>query len=439
MSSTMLEDIANRRTAIAVIGLGYVGLPIAVAFAKQVRVIGFDVNERKISRYRSGNDVTGELGNGVIGNCAVEFTSDADQLGEAGFFIIAVPTPVQSGNVPDLKYVESASKIVGQKLAKGSVVVFESTVYPGVTEDICIPILEAESGLRCGEDFKVGYSPERINPGDQVHRLDNIVKIVSGIDSEALDIIAGVYGLVIEAGVHRAASIKVAEAAKVIENAQRDINIAFMNELSMLFHQMGIDTQEVLEAAGTKWNFLRFTPGLVGGHCIGIDPYYLTYKAEDTGYRSRIILAGRHINDGMGSYVAQQIIKLLVKQKLDLNHSRIGLFGLAYKENCADIRNTKVTDILEELQEYGVCPIITDPYVDRQEAYDEYGLELSDLSEMRDLDVLIVAVPHREFAQMSFSDIDRMFSGKQPKVMVDLKGVYSKAEFENEGYYYWRL
>ncbi|MWV46355.1 nucleotide sugar dehydrogenase [Paenibacillus sp. HJL G12] len=435
----MLEDIANRRTAIAVIGLGYVGLPIAVAFAKQVRVIGFDVNERKISRYRSGNDVTGELGNGVIGNCAVEFTSDADQLGEAGFFIIAVPTPVQSGNVPDLKYVESASKIVGQKLAKGSVVVFESTVYPGVTEDICIPILEAESGLRCGEDFKVGYSPERINPGDQVHRLDNIVKIVSGIDSEALDIIAGVYGLVIEAGVHRAASIKVAEAAKVIENAQRDINIAFMNELSMLFHQMGIDTQEVLEAAGTKWNFLRFTPGLVGGHCIGIDPYYLTYKAEDTGYRSRIILAGRHINDGMGSYVAQQIIKLLVKQKLDLNHSRIGLFGLAYKENCADIRNTKVTDILEELQEYGVCPIITDPYVDRQEAYDEYGLELSDLSEMRDLDVLIVAVPHREFAQMSFSDIDRMFSGKQPKVMVDLKGVYSKAEFENEGYYYWRL
>ncbi|MEC0240555.1 nucleotide sugar dehydrogenase [Paenibacillus dokdonensis] len=439
MESFIVEDIINRQTAVAVIGLGYVGLPIAAAFSKRLRVIGFDVNARKISRYQSGIDVTGELGDEEIQRCSIEFTSEPDQLDAARFFIIAVPTPVQSGNVPDLQYVQGASRIVGKKLARGSVVVFESTVYPGVTEDICIPILEAESGLRCGENFKVGYSPERINPGDQVHRLDNIVKIVSGIDEEALRIIAEVYELVIDAGVYRAASIKVAEAAKVIENAQRDINIAFMNELSMLFHQMGIDTQEVLEAAGTKWNFLPFSPGLVGGHCIGIDPYYLTYKAEDTGYRSRIILAGRHINDGMGAYIAQQIIKALVKLKLDLNDAKIGLLGLAYKENCPDIRNTKVTDIIAELRDYGIHPVIADPYVDPQEARDEYGLELSELSEMKDLNMLIVAVPHEEFARMSFSDINLMFSEKQPKVMVDLKGVYSKAEFENEGYFYWRL
>ncbi|MED5018720.1 nucleotide sugar dehydrogenase [Paenibacillus chibensis] len=439
MSPTMMEDIVNRRTAVAVIGLGYVGLPIAVAFAKRVRVIGFDVNTGKISKYQKGMDVTGEIGDEAVRSSGVEFTSEAERLEEARFFIVAVPTPVQSGNVPDLQYVEGASRIVGKRLSRGSYIVFESTVYPGVTEDICIPILEAESGLRCGEDFKVGYSPERINPGDPVHRIDNIVKIVSGIDDEALEVIAGVYGLVIDAGVHRASSIKVAEAAKVIENAQRDINIAFMNELSMLFHQMGIDTKDVLEAAGTKWNFLHFSPGLVGGHCIGIDPYYLTYKAEDTGYRSRIILAGRHINDGMGSYIAQQIIKALVKQKIDLNHARIGLLGLAYKENCPDIRNTKVTDIISELQEYGIQPIIADSQVDPEEAYAEYGLRLSELSDMKDLNLLIVAVPHDEYARMSFSDIDRMFGKEQPKVLVDIKGAYSKAEFENEGYYYWRL
>lgn len=435
----LYESLVERQERMAIIGLGYVGLPIAVAFSRKVNVIGFDVNVQKVHGYRSGIDITGEMGDREIKNCSVDFTSDTERLTGVKFFIVAVPTPVQSGNVPDLKYVQSASQMVAKKLTKGAIVVFESTVYPGVTEEVCIPILEAESGLRCGEDFKVGYSPERINPGDTVHRLENIVKIVSGIDEEALDVIANVYGLVIEAGVYRATSIKVAEAAKVIENAQRDINIAFMNELSMLFHQMGIDTKEVLQAAGTKWNFLHFSPGLVGGHCIGIDPYYLTYKAEDTGYHSQIILAGRHINDGMGKYVAQQIIKLLVRLKLDLSHVKIGLLGLSYKEDCTDIRNTKVIDIIDELQEYGIQPILVDPLVDKQQVYSEYRLELSDLSDLNELNVLIVAVPHESFAQMSFQEVDRMYSERQPKVLVDIKGVYNKADFESQGYCYWRL
>ncbi|MNJ38489.1 UDP-N-acetyl-D-glucosamine 6-dehydrogenase [compost metagenome] len=352
---------------------------------------------------------------------------------------MAVPTPIQSGNVPDLKYVQSASRIVGKKLAKGAVVVYESTVYPGVTEDVCIPILEEESGLRCGEDFKVGYSPERINPGDKVHRLENIVKIVSGIDEEALEVIAKVYELVIEAGVYRAESIKVAEAAKVIENAQRDINIAFMNELSMVFNRMGIDTKSVLQAAGTKWNFLNFTPGLVGGHCIGIDPYYLTYKAEDTGYHSKIILAGRHINDSMGTYIADHIIKILVRLQLDIRNTRIGLLGLAFKENCADIRNTKVTDIIQELKDYGVTTLVADPLVDQKQVYEEYGIELSDMSSFKDLNVVIVAVPHTSIAEMSINDFKEMYNGNQIKIMIDIKGIYSKSEYERNGFYYWRL
>ncbi len=435
----LYEGIVERQENMAVIGLGYVGLPIAVAFSKRANVIGFDINEQKVNGYRNGIDATGEMTDVDIKNCSVDFTSDVEQLNEVKFFIIAVPTPVQSGNVPDLKYVQSASRIVAKKLTKGAIVVFESTVYPGVTEEVCIPILEAESGLCCGEDFKVGYSPERINPGDTVHRLENIVKIVSGIDKEALETIAKVYELVIEAGVYRAGSIKVAEAAKVIENAQRDINIAFMNELSMLFNRMGIDTKEVLEAASTKWNFLDFTPGLVGGHCIGIDPYYLTYKAEDIGYHSQIILAGRHINDGMGKFIAQHIIKILVRLKLNLNQARIGLLGLSYKEDSSDIRNTKVTDIIEELQEYGIRPILVDPLVDKGQVYSEYGLEMSEPSDLSELNVLIVAVAHESFAQMSFEDIDRLYSRYQSKVLIDIKGVYNKAEFENQGYYYWRL
>ncbi|HEY2493314.1 MAG TPA: nucleotide sugar dehydrogenase [Paenibacillus sp.] len=437
--SETYEEIVNRQAPLAVVGLGYVGLPIAVAFSKKVNVIGFDVNVQKVNGYRSGIDATAEMGDGEIKNCSVDFTSDIEQLSGVKFFIIAVPTPVQSGNVPDLKYVQSASQIVAKKLTKGAIVVFESTVYPGVTEEVCIPILEAESGLRCGDDFKVGYSPERINPGDTVHRLENIVKIVSGIDKEALETIANVYELVIEAGVYRAESIKVAEAAKVIENAQRDINIAFMNELSMLFNRMKIDTKEVLQAAGTKWNFLNFSPGLVGGHCIGIDPYYLTYKAEDIGYHSQIILAGRHINDGMGKYIAQYIIKILVHMRLDLSDVRIGLLGLSYKEDSSDIRNTKVTDIIDELLEYRIQPIIVDPLVDKEQVYSEYKLKLSEPSDLNNLNVLIVAVPHQSIAQMSFQEIDQMYSKYQPKVLVDIKGVYNKADYESRGYHYWRL
>lgn len=433
------ERIAQREEPLAVIGLGYVGLPLAIAFSKRADTIGFDVNAEKIESYRRGIDLTGDIGDEAVRACAVRFTSDESSLEGCRFFIVAVPTPIQSGNVPDLKYVESASRVVGKRLSEGAVVVFESTVYPGVTEEICVPILEAESGLRCGVDFKVGYSPERINPGDKEHRLENTVKIVSGMDAETLDAVANVYGLIIEAGVYRADSIRVAEAAKVVENAQRDVNIAFMNELAILFHQMGIETKAVLNAAATKWNFMPFTPGLVGGHCIGIDPYYLTYKAADAGYRSRIILAGRHINDGMGVYVARSIIKLMVQSKMDLSAARVGILGLTYKENCVDIRNTKVTDIIRELGEYGIVPLVADPLADRHLAYEEYGIELSELSSLEDLDVVVLAVPHRPFASMTARDYDGLFGTKRARIMVDIKGVYDRADFENVGCQYWSL
>ncbi|WP_141502598.1 nucleotide sugar dehydrogenase [Paenibacillus luteus] len=436
---TLYEEIVNRQKKIAVIGLGYVGLPIAVAFARKTEVIGFDLSQTKIEAYRSGIDATGDVGNDVLKESTAYFTTDEQKLGEASFFIVAVPTPVQGGNVPDLKYLQGASQAVGRNLAKGSIVVFESTVYPGVTEEICVPILEAESGLNCGVDFKIGYSPERINPGDKVHRLENITKIVSGMDEETLDIVAKTYGLIIEAGVYRAESIKVAEAAKVIENAQRDINIAFMNELSMLFNNMGINTKAVLQAAGTKWNFLPFTPGLVGGHCIGIDPYYLTYKAEDTGYHSKIILAGRHINDGMGKYVAQQIIKKLVKQKENINTAKIGFLGLSYKENSTDIRNTKVTDIIHELEEYGMTTLVADPNVDKHQVYAEYGIELTELDDLQGLNVVVVAVPHSQFVQMDVKDFDKLFDKGRRKLIIDVKGMYDKREFERNGYDYWSL
>ncbi|PRX73847.1 UDP-N-acetyl-D-galactosamine dehydrogenase [Cohnella sp. SGD-V74] len=435
------ERLLERLEPIAVIGLGYVGLPLALAFAKKVNVIGFDVNEKKIEGYRNGIDATGDVGNAAVRNSEVSFTSDTSKLDDVRFYIVSVPTPIRSGNIPDLTYVENASRIVGQRLSKGAIVVFESTVYPGVTEEVCVPILEAESGLRCGEDFKVGYSPERINPGDKVHRLENIVKIVSGMDEETLETIAQVYGLIIEAGVYRAESIKVAEAAKVIENAQRDINIAFMNELAMLFKQMDIPTKAVLEAAATKWNFMPFKPGLVGGHCIGIDPYYLTYKAEDTGYRSRIILAGRHINEGMGSFIAQSIVKTLARLKVDVSSARIGFIGFAYKEDCSDIRNTKVIDVIRELQDYGVAPLIADPVVDRHQVYEEYGIELSDLGDLQQLDVVVVAVPHSGLASMTAGDFKAMFAsdGNKPKVMIDIKGAFDKADFERNGFHYWSL
>ena len=375
---SLYEKIVNRKEKISLVGLGYVGMPIAVAFSKRVDVIGYDLNEKKIELYKSGIDPTNEVGNEAIRNCTVEFTADEKKLREAKFHIVAVPTPVNPDHTPDLTPVEGASRILGRNLTKGSIVVYESTVYPGVTEEICIPILEKESGLKCGEDFKVGYSPERINPGDKVHRLETITKIVSGMDEQTLDEVAEVYKLVVEAGVYKAESIKVAEAAKVIENSQRDINIAFMNELSIIFNKMGIDTKSVLEAAGTKWNFLDFRPGLVGGHCIGVDPYYLTYKAEQMGYHSQIILSGRRINDDMGKYVAENLVKNLIKEDKSVKNARVAILGFTFKENCPDTRNTKVIDIVNELKEYGIQPVIADPQADEDEAKRLYGVQFAD-------------------------------------------------------------
>ena len=436
----LYEKIINGEEKLSLVGLGYVGLPIAVAFSKKVDVIGFDINSRKIETYKNGIDPTNEVGDEAIRRCKVNFTSDETKLREAKFHIVAVPTPVRSDKVPDLSPVIGASEVLGRNLTKGSVVVYESTVYPGVTEDICVPILEKESGLKCGTDFKVGYSPERINPGDKKHRLENIVKIVSGMDDEALETIANVYGLVIEAGVYRAESIKVAEAAKVIENSQRDINIAFVNELSMIFNKMGIDTKAVLKAAGTKWNFLSFEPGLVGGHCIGVDPYYLTYKADQLGYHSRIILAGRRINDGMGAYVAKELVKNMIHADVRVKGARLLVLGLTFKGNCPDTRNTKVIDILNELQTYEITTSVYDPIADRDEAKREYGIDLISEEEMKNFDAVIVAVDHDDFKDLSADDIAAMCSAENgSKVFFDVKGIYDKEEFENAGFDYWRL
>lgn len=436
---TLYEKIVNKEESIALVGLGYVGMPIAVAFARKVNVIGFDLNREKVALYKSGIDPTKEVGDEVIANTAVQFTCDENDLDRAKFFIVAVPTPVNPDHTPDLTPVEGASHVVGRHLTKGSVVVFESTVYPGVTEDVCVPILEKESGLKCGEDFKIGYSPERINPGDKVHRLETITKIVSGMDAETLDTVAKVYELVVDAGVYRARSIKVAEAAKVIENSQRDINIAFMNELSIIFNKMGIDTKSVLEAAGTKWNFLNFRPGLVGGHCIGVDPYYLTYKAEQLGYHSQIILSGRRINDDMGKYVAENLVKSLIKADKYVKGAKVAMLGFTFKENCPDTRNTRVIDIVNELKEYGIEPTIVDPVADAAEAKREYGITLHDAAEMKDMDAVIVAVAHEAFSDLTQEKIGAMFADGDKKVLLDIKGVLDRDVFENAGYIYWRL
>ncbi len=437
----LYEKILNREEKISLVGLGYVGMPIAVAFAKKVDVIGFDLNAKKIELYKSGIDPTNEVGDEVIAKTSVEFTADETRLREAKFHIVAVPTPVNDDHTPDLTPVEGASEIVGRNLTKGSIVVYESTVYPGVTEDVCIPILERASGLKCGVDFKIGYSPERINPGDKVHRLETIVKIVSGMDEETLDTVAKVYELVVEAGVHRAATIKVAEAAKVIENSQRDINIAFMNELSIIFNKMGIDTKSVLEAAGTKWNFLKFYPGLVGGHCIGVDPYYLTYKAEQLGYHSQVILAGRRINDDMGKYVAESVVKNLIKADITIKKANVAILGFTFKENCPDTRNTKVIDIYNELKEYGITAIVADPAADVQEAKQLYGMDFVDMNSIKDCDAIILAVAHDEFKNLTQNDFDNMFkSGENKnKVLADIKGLLDRKKYEDAGYNYWRL
>lgn len=439
---SLYEKILKGEEKIALVGLGYVGMPIAVAFAKKVKVIGFDLNREKIALYKSGVDPTCEVGDEVIRNTKVEFTSQETELRKAKFFIVAVPTPVNQDKTPDLSPVEGASRVVGRNLTKGSIVVFESTVYPGVTEDVCVPILERESGLVCGVDFKVGYSPERINPGDKLHRLENIRKIVSGMDAEALEEIRQVYDLVIQVGTYPVSSIKTAEAIKVVENSQRDINIAFMNELAMVFDRMGIDTNEVVDGMNTKWNALGFRPGLVGGHCIGVDPYYFTYEAEKLGYHSQIILAGRKVNDGMGSFVADATIKQLVLAGRAPRDSRVLILGLTFKENCPDIRNSKVEDIINRLAEYGIEPVLIDPWADREEVKREYGVTLADMEEARDADCVVIAVAHDSFRELSWQQLGEMYRKDMPvqeRVLIDVKGIRDRREAAEAGYRYWRL
>lgn len=438
---SLYDDIKDGKEQLSLVGLGYVGMPIAVAFAKKVKVIGFDLNEEKINAYKSGKDATKEVGDEAISATTVQFTSNPEDLKKARFHIVAVPTPINQDKTPDLYPVESASRLLGKNLEKGSIVVYESTVYPGVTEDICVPILEKESGLKCGRDFFVGYSPERINPGDKVHRLENIKKIVSGMDEETLDIVAKTYELVIEAGVHRASSIKVAEAAKVVENSQRDINIAFINELAMAFDKMGIDTNEVIDAMNTKWNALGFRPGLVGGHCIGVDPYYFVYEAERLGYHSRIISAGRQINDDMPAFVGEQIVKQLVLAGKKVRDSKVVFFGATFKENCPDVRNSKIMDILKHLEQYQIKPVLVDSWADSKEVSRSYGYDLSDEKEAFDADCLVLAVAHEEYKSRTIGDWDKYFA-KMPndeKVIIDIKGILDSESLDKEGYTYWRL
>lgn len=440
---TVYEKLVNKDEKLALVGLGYVGMPIAVAFAnKGLDVIGFDLNRGKINLYKLGVDPTKEVGDEVIKNTTLEFTSDETRLKCAKFIIVAVPTPVNTDHTPDLTPVEGASAIVGRNLTKGSIVVYESTVYPGVTEDVCVPILEKESGLKCGVDFKVGYSPERINPGDKVHRLENIHKIVSGMDEESLEEIKQVYDLVIEVGTHPVSTIKTAEAIKVVENSQRDINIAFMNELAMVFDRMGIDTNEVVDGMNTKWNALGFRPGLVGGHCIGVDPYYFTYEAEKLGYHSQIILNGRIVNDGMGKFVADAAIKKMIEAGQAPKDSKVVILGLTFKENCPDTRNSKVDDIIKRLNEFGINPIVVDPWASEYDAEHEYGVKLTNLQDVKDADCLIVAVAHNEFKALSLTELNKLFrtdveNGK--KVLVDVKGLYNINAVKKEGFLYWRL
>ncbi len=439
---SLYEKIVDKEESIALVGLGYVGMPIAVAFAKKVNVIGFDTNTAKIELYKSGIDPTHEVGGEGVKNTTVQFTSDEKDLQNAKFIIVAVPTPVNQDHTPDLTPVEGASRVVGRNLTKGSIVVFESTVYPGVTEDVCVPIMEQESGLKCGVDFKVGYSPERINPGDKVHRLENIRKIVSGMDEESLQEIKNVYDLVIEVGTYPVSNIKTAEAIKVVENSQRDINIAFMNELAMVFDRMGIDTNEVVDGMNTKWNALGFRPGLVGGHCIGVDPYYFTYEAEKLGYHSQIILNGRIVNDGMGEYVADATIKQMIQAGKAPARSKVVILGLTFKENCPDTRNSKVEDIINRLEEYDIKPVVIDPWASERDARIEYGVELAPMEDANEADCIILAVAHNEFKNLTWEQIDAMYrneSSPDEKVLIDVKGIRNIREAKERGFRYWRL
>ena len=438
----LYENLINKTECLSVVGLGYVGMPLAVAFDKKgLKVIGFDLNEEKIALYKSGTDPTKEVGDETIAQSTVFFTADENELDQAKFHIIAVPTPVNTDHTPDLNPVTTASEIVGRHLVPGSIVVYESTVYPGCTEDVCIPILEECSGLKCGKDFKVGYSPERINPGDKVHRLDNIRKIVSGIDAEALAEIKKVYDLVITVGTYPVSSLRTAEAVKVVENSQRDINIAFMNELAMVFDRMNIDTNEVVDGMNTKWNALGFRPGLVGGHCIGVDPYYFTYEAEKLGYHSQIVLNGRMVNDSMGAYVADAAVHMMIKSGQAPKKSKVVILGLTFKENCPDTRNSKVADIIKRLNYYGITPEVVDPWASERDASLEYGVTLTPLSEVADADCVIVAVAHREFKEMGLNQIKQLFrQGKdEEKVLIDVKGLYPVEELRSSGLRWWRL
>ena len=433
-------EIKNGKAQIALVGLGYVGLPLAVMFGRKLQVIGFDISEKKIGQLRRHIDTTLEVTTEDLKGAAIQYTTDPADLKKASFIIVTVPTPIDDHRNPDLTPVISATRTVGQNLAKGTIIVYESTVYPGVTEDICVPILERESGLKCGVDFKVGYSPERINPGDKVHTVDKIVKVVSGQDAETRETVAEIYAMVIAAGVHKASSIRVAEAAKVIENTQRDINIALMNELSVIFNKMGIRTKEVLAAAGTKWNFLPFVPGLVGGHCIGVDPYYLTYKAEEIGYHPEVILSGRRINDSMGKYVAEMTVKKLIQADKAVKGSRILVLGLTFKENCPDIRNSKVADILKELKEYEIETFVHDPMADPEEAYHEYGVKLTALEEVPPVDGVIWAVAHKKLASLTMADLKKFCSnGAGNGVIMDVKSILAPEEAEKAGMLYWSL
>lgn len=439
---SLYNKLINKEENLGLVGLGYVGMPIAVAFAKKgLNVIGFDLNKTKIELYKSGIDPTLEVGDDVISATTVQFTFDEKDLQNAKFIIVAVPTPVNTDHTPDLTPVIDASEIIGRNLIKGAIVVYESTVYPGCTEDVCIPILERESGMKCGVDFKVGYSPERINPGDKVHRLENIHKIVSGCDAESVEEIKNIYDIVIEVGTHPVSNMRTAEAVKVVENSQRDINIAFMNELAMVFDRMDIDTNEVVDGMNTKWNALGFRPGLVGGHCIGVDPYYFTYEAEKLGYHSQIILSGRIVNDSMGAYVADAAVKQMIAAGQAPRKSKVVILGLTFKENCPDTRNSKVDDIIKQLNTYGITPIIVDAWANERDAMHEYGVKLTKLEAVFGVDCVIVAVGHNEFREMSIGDIKKLFKTgpDEEKVLIDVKGLYKVDDLKASGLKWWRL
>ncbi|WP_373899129.1 nucleotide sugar dehydrogenase [Haloimpatiens sp. FM7315] len=447
----LYKDLLDKKTKLSLVGLGYVGLPIAVAYAEKLDVVGFDINEKKIEAYKSGIDPTKEIGDEGVKNSTVHFTKDETKLRECKFHIVAVPTPTNEDKTPDLRPVEGSSVIVGRNLTKGSIVVYESTVYPGVTEEICVPILERESGLKCGVDFKVAYSPERINPGDKVHRLKNIKKIVSGMDAETLETVAKVYELVIEAGVYRAESIKVAESAKLIENCQRDVMISFVNELSMIFNKMGIDTKAVIDAAGSKWNFIKMNPGLVGGHCIGVDPYYLIHRAKEIGVESKVIASGREINDGMAKYVAENTVKSLIKANKRVKNAKVAVLGITFKEDCPDTRNTKVVDIIKELKEYGVEVLVADPVANKNDIKEEYGLDLVNFEDIKSVDAVVLAVSHSNYREMKIEDFGKLYSKEAVKeaavtsyveekhVFIDVKGIVDKNSVNKDKFVYWRL